>query len=100
MKIIKERDYNVKKDQKYRLRIARYNEFDNGHVLFKSQMMYPDDAEKLAKSKSIEDATDVYYVSYDDMMLDNPNGKYWFKGKSFDSSEDALNSLKKERKEV
>ena len=72
-------------DGKRRLRIARYNEFDNGKVLFNYDRMTIEDAEKLAKQKSIKDPTDIYYVKFDDIM--NPTTDIcWYQGKSYPSN--------------
>ena len=63
-------------------RIARYNEFDNGHVLFDYSRMTDDEAEEAAKLASIKDGTDVYYVKYDDIM--NPASDIsWYKGQAY-----------------
>ena len=71
-------------DGKRKLRIARYNEFDNGKVLFNYDRMTIEDAEKLAKQKSIKDPTDIYYVKFDDIM--NPTTDIcWYQGKSYPS---------------
>ena len=49
-------------------RIARYREFDNGHVLHQWDEMSNEEAEEKAKQASIENPNDVYYVAYDDIM--------------------------------
>ena len=43
-------------------RIARTDEFDNGHVLFNYERMTSDEAEEKAKQKSIENPDKVFYV--------------------------------------
>jgi hypothetical protein len=71
-------------DGKRKLRIARYNEFDNGRVLFNYDRMTINDAEELAKQKSIKDPNDIYYVKFDDIM--NPTTDIcWYRGKSYPS---------------
>lgn len=52
-------------------RIARHNEFDNGHVLHNYERMTSAEAEEKARLASIEDPDDIYYVSYDNIM--NPS---------------------------
>lgn len=67
-------------------RIARYNEFDNGRVLHSWKDMTDEEAEELAKQKSIEDPNNVYYVCNDNVM--NPTSdKVWYNGKSYDFSD-------------
>lgn len=67
-------------------RIARYNEFDNGRVLHSWKDMTDEEAEELAKQKSIEDSNNVYYVCNDNVM--NPTSdKVWYNGKSYDFSD-------------
>ena len=63
-------------------RIARYSEFDNGKVLHSWKDMTDEEAEDLAKSKSIEDQNNVYYVCYDNVMNPTSN-KVWYQGKSY-----------------
>lgn len=50
-------------------RVARYKEFDNGHV-FHSWLedKTADEVEELARLASIKNPDDVYYVQYDDVM--------------------------------
>ena len=69
--------FNVDTVQK---RIARHNEFDNGHVLHNYEKMTSAEAEEKARLASIENPNDIYYVSYDDIM--NPSSDIkWKNGK-------------------
>lgn len=70
-------------------RIARYREFDNGHVLHQWDEMSNEEAEEKAKQASIENPNDVYYVAYDDIM--NPRSDIsWYKGNQY-TIEDIMN---------
>ena len=64
-------------------RIARYGEFDNGHVLFGDwKKMTSEEAEEKARQLSIEHPDDIYYVKYDDLM--NPCSDYRsYKGRRY-----------------
>lgn len=67
-------------------RIARYNEFDNGYVLFDYKKMTDEEAEQKAKEASEKDPYDVYYVEYDDVM--NPRSDLsWINGISYNIDE-------------
>ena len=69
--------FNVDTVQK---RIARHNEFDNGHVLHNYEKMTSAEAEEKARLASIENPDDIYYVSYDNIM--NPSSDIkWKNGK-------------------
>lgn len=53
-------------------RIACTTEFDNGHVIHNDwKTMSNDEAEELARQKSVDNPGKVYYVQYDDIM--NPS---------------------------
>lgn len=53
-------------------RIACTTEFDNGYVMHNDwKEMSGDEAEELAKKKSLENPNKVFYVAYDDIM--NPS---------------------------
>lgn len=70
-------------------RIARYREFDNGHVLHQWDEMSSEEAEEKAKQASIENPNDVYYVAYDDIM--NPRSDIsWYRGNQY-TIEDIMN---------
>lgn len=70
-------------------RIARYREFDNGHVLHQWDEMSNEEAEEKAKQASIENPNDVYYVAYDDIM--NPRSDIsWYRGNQY-TIEDIMN---------
>ena len=70
-------------------RIARYREFDNGHVLHQWDEMSNEEAEEKAKQASIENPNDVYYVAIDDIM--NPRSDIsWYKGNQY-TIEDIMN---------
>lgn len=63
-------------------RIARYREFDNGHILHQWDEMSNEEAEEKAKQASIENPNDVYYVAYDDIM--NPRSDIsWYRGNQY-----------------
>lgn len=68
-------------------RVASYKQFDNGHVLHGDwKKMTSDEAENLAKQKSLENPDDIFYVAYDDIM--NPDSDLrWINGKSYHYSE-------------
>lgn len=73
-------------------RIARTDEFDNGHVLHGDWMkMSDEEAEELAKQASIENPGKIYYVKYDDLMNGASDIK-WVNGKSYDTYKDALDA--------
>lgn len=64
-------------DKKYLCRIARYGEFDNGHVLFGGwKKMTPLEAEEAAQQASIGHPEDIYYVRYDDIMNPDTDWRY------------------------
>ena len=63
-------------------RIARYGEFDNGHVLHDWTEMTDEEAEDLAKQMSLENPDDVYYVAYDDIM-DSCSDTRWINGEPY-----------------
>lgn len=68
-------------------RIARHNEFDNGHVLHNYERMTSAEAEEKARLASIEDPDDIYYVSYDNIM--NPSSDIkWKNGKQLTETVD------------
>lgn len=70
-------------------RIARYREFDNGHVLHQWDEMSNEEAEEKAKQASIENPDEVYYVAYDDIM--NPRSDIsWYRGNQY-TIEDIMN---------
>lgn len=74
--------FDVDKVQK---RIARHNEFDNGHVLHNYEKMTSAEAEEKARLASIENPDDIYYVSYDDIM--NPSSDIkWKNGQKVNES--------------
>ena len=85
-------------------RIARAEEFDNGHVIHNDWLKISDDeAEELAKQKSIEYPGSICYVQYDDIM--NPSSdKQWVDGIEYHSYADALaahkNHIIKSSKEI
>lgn len=63
-------------------RIARLGEFDNGHILFNYNKMTSADAEEKARQMSIKYPTEVFYVSYNDVM--NPRSEIsWKNGKEY-----------------
>lgn len=57
--------FDVDKVQK---RIARVDEFDNGHVFFNYEKMTSAEAEEKARQMSIKNPDKVFYVKYDDIM--------------------------------
>lgn len=70
-------------------RIARYREFDNGHILHQWDEMSNEEAEEKAKQASIENPNDVYYVAIDDIM--NPRSDIsWYRGNQY-TIEDIMN---------
>lgn len=75
-------------------RIARTDEFDNGRVLHGDWVKISDEeAENLAKEKSLENPGKIFYVQYDDIM--NPSSDYcWVDGINYTSYEDALKAHK------
>lgn len=68
-------------------RIDSYGAFDNGYVLHGDwKEMTSDEAEDLARRKSLENPDDVFYVKYDDIM--NPDSDLrWINGKSYHYSQ-------------
>lgn len=81
------------KSSKYK-RIARAEEFDNGHVIHNDWLKISDaEAEELAKQKSIEYPGSICYVQYDDIM--NPSSDIqWVDGVDYHSYADALAARK------
>ena len=71
-------------------RIARTDEFDNGRILRGDWAKISDEeAEDIAKEKSLNDPNKIYYVQYDDIM--NPSSdKYWVNGSCCYSYDEAL----------
>lgn len=67
-------------------RIARYGEFDNGHVLHNWNKMSSEEAEEKAKQASLQNPNDIYYVAYDDIM-DSSSDLRWINGKSYNYSD-------------
>lgn len=67
-------------------RISHISEYDNPHLLRGDwTQMSSEEAEELAKQKSIDDPHNVYYVQYDDVM--NPSSDIrWIAGKAYDAS--------------
>lgn len=67
-------------------RIACTTEFDNGNVIHNDwQNISDEEAEELAKQRSIENPGKVYYVKYDDIM--NPCSDYkWKNGQCINES--------------
>lgn len=67
-------------------RIACTTEFDNGNVIHNDwQEISDEEAEELAKQRSIENPDKVYYVKYDDIM--NPCSDYkWKNGQCINES--------------
>lgn len=64
-------------------RVARYNEFDNGHILHSwLEDKTADEVEELARLASIENPDDVHYVQYDDVM-NSSNGITWLNGEKY-----------------
>ena len=75
-------------------RIARYGEFDNGHVIHGDwKDMSSDEAEDMARRMSIKNPDDIYYVKYDDIM-DPDSDLRWINGKSYHYSEVGIRSGK------
>lgn len=97
-KEMKEYNKEKKTEGTAQKRIARYGEFDNGHVLHNDwREMSDEEAEGLAKQASLKDPTDVYYVHYDDIM--NPSSDIrWYKGKSY--TIDEINEIRKKEKDA
>lgn len=81
-------------------RIARTDEFDNGHILRGDWIKITDEeAENIAQKKSEEDPGRIYYVQYDDIM--NPSSDiYWVNGISYTSYEGALAASRTNTKEI
>lgn len=76
----------IKEETKFK-RISSYKEFDNGHVLRSDwKEMSSEDAESIAKQKSIDDPDNIYYVAYDDVM-DSSSDLRWINGKSYNYSQ-------------
>lgn len=74
-------------DGKYLCRIARYGEFDNGHVLFGGwKKMTPSEAEDWARQTSIGHPDDAYYVKFDDIM-DPTSGWIYVDGQQYSDSQ-------------
>lgn len=68
------------------VRIARYGQFDNGHVLHSFERMTLPEAEKKAQLMSKNNPNDIYYVKIDDIM--NPTTDVrWVNGKQYHYSE-------------
>lgn len=68
-------------------RIAKYGEFDNGHVMYGDWEDMPDvEAEELARKKSLQDPEGVYYVQYDDIMKSSSD-YVWINGIQYDRSD-------------
>lgn len=68
-------------------RVSYRGEFDNGHVIRGDwKKMSNEDAEELARQKSIKDPDRAYYVQYDDIM--NPASDFfWINGKQYHYSD-------------
>ena len=64
-------------------RVARYKEFDNGHV-FHSWLedKTADEVEELARLACIKNPDDVHYVQYDDVM-NSSNDIRWLNGEKY-----------------
>lgn len=77
------------KSSKYK-RIARTEEFDNGHVIHNDWLNISDEeAEKLAQQKSHDYPGSICYVQYDDIM--NPSSDiYWVDGIDYPNYDTAL----------
>ena len=75
-------------------RIARTDEFDNGHVFHNDWLKISDEeAENLAQKKSELDPGRIYYVQYDDIM--NPSSDtYWVNGTSYKTYSEALSAYR------
>lgn len=77
-------------------RIDNANAFDNGHVIHNDWMKVSDEeAEEMARQKSLEDPRGVYYVKYDDIMNPSSNIK-WVNGESYTDYKDALDASRPE----
>lgn len=64
-------------------RVARYKEFDNGHVLHSwLEDKTADEVEELARLASIKNPDDVHYVQYDDVM-NSSNDIRWLNGEKY-----------------
>lgn len=75
------------KSSKYK-RIARTDESDE-KLYFDWKQLSAEEAEALAKKKSIENPGIIYYVRYNDEM--NPiSDTYWLEGISYSTYRDAL----------
>lgn len=78
-------------------RIDYYGSWDNGHVLHSYKKDTIENAEQEAKSASIKDKDNLYYVSIDNVM--NPRTDYtWYQGKPYHymRDEDELQRIRKE----
>lgn len=73
-------------------RIASTTEFDNGYIIHDDwKIMSDDEAEELARQKSIDNPDKVYYVQYDDIM--NPSSDYkWKNGQKLIESKESEES--------
>lgn len=67
-------------------RVARYGEFDNGHVFFDYDEMDDDTAEEKARQASLNDPNDIYYVKYDDVMNPDSDNR-WYRGNKYNWSD-------------
>lgn len=78
---------------KVKKRIARTDEFDNGHVIHDDYFTSTsDEAEEKAKQMSIDNPGKTFYVKYDDVM--NPSSdKKWKDGKEITESAETLNEM-------
>ena len=66
---VKPLKFGIQKEGTAYKRIASTSEFDNGHVIFNDWVKISDEeAEELAKQKSIENPNKIYYVKYDNIM--------------------------------
>ena len=80
-------------------RIARWDEFDNGRVIWHYEKMDSQEAEELARQKSLKYPEDIFYVKYDDIM--NPTSGYlWKNGKRYNSYEEITESKKVSKKKI
>lgn len=74
-------------------RIARYKEFDNGHVLHSwYEDMTAEEAEELARKASLEMPDDVHYVQYDNVMNSSSNKRY-VNGVEYNTDEGGFHSV-------
>jgi len=81
-------------NKEFSYRIDYYGSWDNGHVLHSFKKATLDRAEEDAKTASIKDPKNLYYVVLDDIM--NPTtGWYYYKGKAYSDSDPELNSIKR-----